>query len=71
MVQPNSRADCPAKVLYLDVDGVLQYAAGNQWWPRLEAEAFLAWAAQRFRCRWLTNWVKPNRSVPAGIVEVR
>jgi hypothetical protein len=65
-------------VLYLDVDGVLQYADGDQWRPRLEAEAFLAWAVSRFQCRWLTNWIDPNRNiprnlriaVPPGIVEV-
>jgi hypothetical protein len=67
------------KILYLDVDGVLQYAKDNQWKPRLEAEAFLEWAVRHFCCRWLTNWPDPNRTVsqqlgitvPEGIVEVR
>src|SRR5438477_11819300 len=67
------------KVLYLDVDGVLQYAKDNQWKPRLEADAFLEWAVSHFRCRRLTNWNDPNRpvpqqlriTVPEGIVEYR
>jgi hypothetical protein len=66
-------------VLYLDIDGVLQYADGDRWKPRLEAGDFLKWAVARFECRWLTNWVEPNRTapkelgitVPDGIVEVR
>lgn len=67
------------KVLYLDVDGVLQYADGGCWRPRLEAGDFLAWAVRHFDCRWLTAWARPNESVPAklgirvppGIVEVK
>lgn len=66
-------------VLYLDVDGVLQYADGGCWRPRLEAEDFLAWAVQHFDCRWLTAWARPNASlpsklgikVPPGIVEMK
>jgi hypothetical protein len=69
----------PRTVLYLDIDGVLQYADGNCWRPRLEAEDFLKWAVARFECRWLTNWADPNRTipkdlgitVPPGIIEVR
>jgi hypothetical protein len=52
------------RVLYLDVDGVLQYAKDNQWHPRLDAGDFLRWATSQFECRWLTNWVNPNRTVP-------
>ena len=67
------------KLLYLDVDGVLQYADGGCLRPRLEAEYFLAWAVRHFECRWLTAWARPNESVPAklgirvppGIVEVK
>jgi hypothetical protein len=66
-------------VLYLDIDGVLQYADGNRWKPRLEAEQFLRWAVERFDCRWLTSWINPNQAVPkelgiavpGGIEEVR
>ena len=66
------------QVLYLDVDGVLQYTEGGVWRPRLEAEEFLAWAVRHFKCRWLTTWARPNESlpgklgikVPPGIVEV-
>ena len=67
------------KVLYIDVDGVLQYADGGCWRPRLEAEDFLAWAVRHFDCRWLTAWARPNDSIPTklgikvppGIVEVK
>ena len=66
------------KVLYLDIDGVLQYAKNNQWTPRLEAEDFLQWVVRNFQCRWLTNWRDPNQTVPQqlgitvpnGIIEV-
>ena len=66
-------------VLYLDVDGVLQYADGGCWRRRLEAEDFLTWAVRHFDCRWLTAWARPNESLPAklgikvppGIVEVK
>ena len=51
-------------ILYLDVDGVLQYAKDNQWKPRPEAAEFLQWAVTRFRCRWLTNWINPNDEIP-------
>ena len=65
-------------VLYLDVDGVLQYAEGGCWRPRLEAADFLAWSVRHFDCRWLTAWARPNETipiklgikVPPGIVEV-
>ena len=67
------------KVLYLDLDGVLQYADGGCWRPRLEAEDFLAWVVRHFECRWLTSWARPNEALPArlgikvppGIVEVK
>ena len=55
------------KVLYLDVDGVLQYADGGGWRPRLEAEDFLVWAVQHFDCRGLTAWARPNESLPAKL----
>ena len=80
----DSQANRPVRdkirnVLYLDVDGVLQYADGGCWRPRLEAEDFLAWAVQYFDCRWLTAWARPNASlpsklgikVPPGIVEIK
>jgi len=68
-----------SKVLYLDVDGVLQYADEGQWRPRLEADEFLAWAVQHFECRWLTAWARPNQMlpqklglrIPEGIREVK
>ena len=67
------------KVLYLDVDGVLQYAESGCWRPRLEAGDFLAWAVRHFDCRWLTAWARPNETipiklgikVPPGIMEVK
>ena len=83
-LQSDSQAHRPIveeirKVLYLDVDGVLQYADGGGWRPRLEAEDFLAWAVRHFECRWLTAWARPNDSIPTklgikvppGIVEVK
>ena len=65
-------------VLYLDVDGVLQYGEGGCWRPRLEAADFLAWSVRHFDCRWLTAWARPNETIPVklgfkvppGIVEV-
>jgi hypothetical protein len=67
------------RVLYLDVDGVLQYAEAGSWRPRLEAAEFLAWAVQHSDCRWLTAWARPNESIPSklgikvppGITEVK
>ncbi|MBM3889172.1 MAG: hypothetical protein FJ388_08600 [Verrucomicrobia bacterium] len=67
---------CP--ILYLDVDGVLQFVKGNRWMPRSDAGEFLDWAVRHFTCRWLTSWQRPNETlprelgirVPPGIEEV-
>jgi len=69
----------PRTTLYLDIDGVLLYAKDDQWVPRPDASEFLSWATEHFACRWLTNWIDPNRTlplqlgitVPAGIIEVQ
>ena len=45
------------KVLYIDVDGVLNlYNDENGITWREERDLFLDWAASRFECRFLTAW---------------
>ena len=45
------------KVLYIDVDGVLNtYNDENGITWREERDEFLAWACIRFECRFLTAW---------------
>lgn len=45
------------KVLYIDVDGVLNlYNEENGITWREERDVFLAWAAEHFECRFLTAW---------------
>lgn len=45
------------KVLYIDVDGVLNlYNEENGITWREERDEFLDWAAARFECRFLTAW---------------